>query len=716
MKQLPLVLLFSLFSVCTWAQTPQGCSIQEITEQYIVHDPSILNRQNQFNLDAKKQEATTLRKSGTVRIIPVVFHVIYKTGTGNISDAQIDDAIAILNDNFRRRNANAVNTRSIFEGVAGDMEIEFRLARKDPKGNCTNGIVRLYDAQADNGSDSIKQRSIWPADKYLNIWVLEQITHPTFGQIKAVGYSQYPWIARPSTDGITIIHSGVGSIGTANPFSVADLTHEAGHWLGCYHTFENDCTGGDMVDDTPPCAANRFSIFGCDTSKNTCSNDSPDLPDQIENYMDYATSACQNMFTIGQKARMDAALTTWRPFITTLQNLVATGTDQATTTANCTPIAGFRAKDNQNALLQTACINGKPIQFIDASYNYTGAISYQWIFENGTPAFSNQQNPTVQYQDEGKYDVTLIVNNANGYDTLYMPDYIEVLPQVAALKAPFVQGFESPNFPDNGWRVGSNSFTNFAVINVGVGAIIKDNPNTLFIENSKQLSFSSFDLYSPSIDISGMNAPVLSFYFAFASRPTNTAGNYTNDALKIFYSVDCEQTWNELWVRKGNQLSTLGGSTPGSSLPFVPADASKWKQVLIDMPNGITQSQKQNISFKIQFVSAGGNNFYLDALNIGFPASTQLNETMSFENFTVFPNPSNGQAKINIELISSSDIKLSISDISGKIITTLANGSYHKGQHSFYFDAKKNNIDVGIYFIRLLIDDREYHKKIVLTN
>ena len=160
----------------------------------------------------------------------------------------------------------------------------------------------------------------------------------------------------------------------------------------------------------------------------------------------------------------------------------------------------------------------------------------------------------------------------------------------------------------------------------------------------------------------------------------------------------------------------MGGSTPGSSLPFVPADASKWKQVLIDMPNGITQSQKQNISFKIQFVSEGGNNFYLDALNIGFPASTKPNEIMSSENFAVFPNPSNGQAQINIELISSSDIKLSISDITGKTIATLANGSYHKGQHSFYFDAKKNSIDVGVYFIRLLIDGREYHKKIVLTN
>lgn len=716
MKQLPLVLFFILYSVSAWTQTQQGCATQEINDNYISSDPSILYRENQFNLDAKKQEATTLRKSGTVRIIPVVFHVIYKTGVGNISDAQIDDALAILNDNFRRRNANAANTRSIFEGVAGDMEIEFRLARKDPKGNCTNGIVRLYDALADNGSDSIKQRSVWPADKYLNIWVVEQITHPTFGQIKAVGYSQYPWISRPSTDGITIIHTGVGSIGTANLFSTADLTHEAGHWLGCYHTFENGCTGGDMVDDTPPCAANRSSIFGCDTSKNTCSNDSPDLPDQIENYMDYATSACQNMFSIGQKARMDATLTTWRSFITTLQNLIATGTDQATTTANCTPIAGFHAKDNQNALLQTACINGKPIQFIDASYNYTGAVSYQWIFENGTPATSNQQNPTVHYQNEGKYDVTLIVNNANGYDTLYMPDYIEVLPQVAALKAPFVQDFESPNFPDNGWRVSSNSFINFAVTNVGSGAVIQNNPNALFLENNKQHSASSLDLYSPAIDISGMNAPVFSFYYAFASRPTNTAGNYTNDALKIYYSVDCSQTWNELWVRKGNQLSTLGGSTPGSSLPFVPANATKWKQILIDMPNGLTQSQKQNTSFKIQFVSDGGNNFYLDVLNIGFPASVQASHPVSSISFNVYPNPTSGNTKIDADLFANSELLISAVDITGKEITTIAKGKYVAGRHDFYFDTKKSSLNTGVYFIKFSINGNTSYKKLIVSD
>ena len=94
MKRLPLFLLFVLYTVCTRAQTNQNCINQEINDSYISSDPSILYRQNQFNIDAKKQEATTLRKSGTVRIIPVVFHVIYKTGVGNISDAQIDDALA----------------------------------------------------------------------------------------------------------------------------------------------------------------------------------------------------------------------------------------------------------------------------------------------------------------------------------------------------------------------------------------------------------------------------------------------------------------------------------------------------------------------------------------------------------------------------------------------------------------------------------------------
>jgi PKD repeat protein len=705
MRQLYLTLLFSIIAANTFAQVQKHCITDDVYQQMVQSNPAIAQQQEKFNADAKKQAAPIKQKAGTVRIVPVVFHVFHTAGPENITDAQIFDAIDILNKNFRRLNDNAVDTRNEFIGIAADMEIEFRLARKAPNGNCTNGIVRIFDNETDNGSDSIKHKSIWPADKYLNIWVVNNISHPTFGKLGTGAYAQYPWIPRPETDGIVIMASQLGSIGLGNKNVANALTHEAGHWLGCYHTFENGCTGGDMVDDTPPCNNNRYATINCDFSLNTCNNDSPDLPDQVENYMDYAISTCQNMFTVGQKARMDAALANWRTLLTTTQNLIATGTNQTTTPANCAPVASFIITDNTNMPLQNVCV-GNAIQFTDVSYNYNGTITYQWSFEGGTPGTSNQQNPSVLYQTEGQYDVTLIVSNAFGSDTIVFKDYIKVLPQTAPAKAPFVQDFEEADFTAGGWYTTSNGYKKFTVFDVGAGTVIPNNPHTLFVENDLSASGSVFNLYSPAYDISTIPGAVLSFYYAFAPRPVGA--NYTEDLLAVSYSTDCGKSWLDAYRQKGTTISTIGN---GTAAPFVPSGATEWKQLTIPVSKVISSPASQNVLFKIQFVSNGGNNFFLDAINIGFPASVQNSFYNNTANFNVYPNPTNGQTQISLSLPASSAITLTVTDIMGKEIAVLANGNFISGQHQFNFDAA--NLPVGVYVVKLLAGGNTYYKKII---
>lgn len=319
------LLLFILILSYGYSHAQNSCGTDEYHQQQIKNNSSTLKLRQEFEKNVKQLKP--VRKSGTVRIIPVVFHIIHNGGSNNISDAQIFDAINILNQDFRRLNADAANTRDIFKGVAADMEIEFRLAQKDPKGNSTNGILRVFSNKTANSNDSIKKLSYWPSTMYLNIWVVDGITSfpPNIVGVGFMGYTQYPWVKSPETDGVLTIHNGVGSIGTSNPRNTHFLTHEVGHWLGCLHTFDNGCNGGDSVADTPPCEK-RFSILNCDFTRNTCSTDNPDLPDQIENYMDFTASTCQNMFTIGQKARMNTTLQSWRKNISSQQNLIATGT------------------------------------------------------------------------------------------------------------------------------------------------------------------------------------------------------------------------------------------------------------------------------------------------------------------------------------------------------------------------------------------------------
>lgn len=697
-----------------FAQVPQNqCATDEAYQEQIKQDPSILQRQEQFDVDAKRQEALGIRKTGQIRIIPVVFHIFHTAGAENISDAQIQDEINNLNLNFRRQGVKATQTRKIFEGVAGDMEIEFRLARKDPQGNCTNGIVRVYEEETENGTNNIKIKSVWPTDRYLNVWVVDKIVNFSSGLPGIAGYAQFPWAGSYNTDGVIILSDQIGSIGTSNPSDATTVTHEVGHWLGCFHPFQDSCSGGDRVDDTPPCADNRNTILSCDHNRNTCNTDNPDLPDQIENYMDYTVGTCQNMFTIGQKARMDASLENWRPLLTTVQNLIATGTDQPNTPANCPPIADFFTIDNQRSLNRNACEGGSAVDFRDNSYNYSGTITRQWIFEGGTPATSSAQNPNVTYAQAGKYDVTLIVSNSFGSDTLVMPDYIEVIPAVAPIKGSYTQDFEFPVFPIDGWYTNSTTFTDYAITDVGQGTVIANNSRTLRAPNGSSISGSRFDLFSPSLDISQLGNPVVSFFYSFAQRLT--AGSLTNDGLRVYYSTNCGQSWIQLWARAGSQLSTIGNTTPTSTLPFVPSDASKWRQVIINVPGTVTAAQRQNIRFRFQFISAGGNNFYIDAINIGFPASVEKDYYANDANFSVFPNPTNGATNVSLNLLADSDVKITVQDVLGRDVATIADGKYTQGMQEFSFDAAANSNTNGIYFIKLSVNGTVFTKKLMLN-
>lgn len=260
--------------------------------------------------------------------IPVVVHVIHfgePIGTGkNISDAQVQSQIDVLNEDLRRLNTDIITVAAAFRGVSDDPLIEFCLAAQDQFGNPTTGIDRWLGTQSAWDRPDIefivKPATIWDRDKYLNIWTVE------FGglYLGARGYGQFPGGAA-NTDGIVVLYQAFGRVGTLLPnYDLGrTATHEVGHWFNLRHLWgdESLCALDDSVSDTP---IQAIPSSACQTFPVTdaCSPNYPGI--MFMNQMDYGYNQCRRMYTYGQAARMDATLFGSRISLQTSQGCIST--------------------------------------------------------------------------------------------------------------------------------------------------------------------------------------------------------------------------------------------------------------------------------------------------------------------------------------------------------------------------------------------------------
>lgn len=702
-----------------------------------------------YNPNDYKTTRSLAKASSPKFIIPVVVHVMHSgiNSVENISNAQILSEIAFLNKSFRNLNSDTGNRRELFKDIAADMEVEFRLAKLDPNGNCTNGIIRHYTPNSKNGDDILKRESVWDSKRYLNMWVVKSINKGS--GLGVAGYAQFPFAAgaiSAATDGVMIIYNEFGNIEKSQPGQTANVTtvsHEVGHWLGLYHPFQDSDTcdsEGDGVYDTPRTFFNPSSAYPLrsecgNANYNTCGGkdyrfipegastftnnvdlikfgESVELPDMQENIMDYFIGPCaSNMFTLQQKARVHFSINTYRPYLCIQSNLVKTGVNDpyiAPTETSCNAIPTLYS-NNKNI-----CAGGS-ITFNKNIYNGTETTT-NWTFVGGTPATASTSSPNITYATPGTYDVKLsIVSNGKTIDTTYK-NYVNVVVASATQAGLNYADWQYQNdWYAKGWRFESENGRATWKRQVGVSydqiacMKLEDDPFNSIPSHGFDQSF-----ISPSFNLSGATLPT--FRFAYATALVSGPGSAKSaDELRVYQSTNCGTSWTQMTGTgsapfTGANISTTGPALLDYGTGFVPTDKTKWKEVSLVAPTAA------NVRFKITLTRKGGSNFYLDNVRVSSSAALGVsNDLAKSINFGVAPNPFNNITEISYDLNKTANITISVIDILGRNIGTIYNGKTSIGNHIVNLDRNNLGLNNGIYFVKVEIDGQEFVKKIMVN-
>jgi hypothetical protein len=376
----------------TLAPGPRTCGTQaaDIRQQNELrrHLPGY----NAAKLAAPAASSRAQRAAAITYTLPVVVHIIHNgeaVGAGaNISQAQVQSQLDVLNEDYRKLNADGAQVPSVFQPVRADAQVQFVLATRGPGGQvlAEPGIDRVragakgFSAApyADNYVDSdIKPATTWNPDQYVNIWVLPLAAN-------VLGFAQFPdntaglgglspLGGAASTDGVVVTYTAFGRVGTANaPYNRGrTLTHEMGHFLGLIHVWGDSNCGNDYCADTP---TQETSNFNCPSFPHVSCSNGPS-GDMFMNYMDYVNDACMQMFSGNQKDRMQAVMGAGTPRRTSL----------LTSPAICnTPLVATATNSG-------AACPGSSVQLLASGP--AGATAYAWYGPNGYT--SNQQNPTL---------------------------------------------------------------------------------------------------------------------------------------------------------------------------------------------------------------------------------------------------------------------------------------------------------------------------------
>ncbi|TAG37766.1 MAG: T9SS C-terminal target domain-containing protein, partial [Cytophagia bacterium] len=559
--------------------------------------------------------------------IPVVVHVIHEgeaIGTGrNISDAQIQSQLTVLNQDFRR----TVNSRGFNNNPVGaDTKIEFVLAKRNPSGGATTGINRILrttiagspplppysSTQVDT---DIKPNTIWDPTRYMNMWVID-LASPI------LGYAQFPVSSGllgvsgdcgagvANTDGLVMRYQSFGSSDYVSmggiPYDKGrTTTHEIGHYLGLRHIWGDANCGDDFCADTPTA---QTANYGCPTNRFSCGS-----VDMVQNYMDYTDDACMNIFTVDQKARMRAVLynSSRRATLINSEVLYAPLTLDA-------GIIGITEPFNQNC--STTIIPKIIIKNFGTSTLTSLTITYAIsggsnVITNWTGSLAPNATTTITLTSStttnGSKNIAININNPNGgVDELSINNALNKDFVVGnGLSIPAIETFEGGIFPPTNWRVINNgndciSWRKQSVTSGSTAGVTDAAMMRCFAYTG---SAQTDEFITPVYNLPASTNLQMNFDVAYA-RYDNTS----NERLNVLISIDCGVTFSALSPTSYNKAGATLSTRANTTTEFQPAIIGEWRNETIN----ITNYAGNNVQFKFISTNDYGNNIYIDNIEV----------------------------------------------------------------------------------------------------
>ncbi len=614
------------------------CAFDEMNELHRQSNPAFAEELKHYlehavpTLSAASPDKSMIEPLLTISVVVHVIHNGEPIGQGqNLSDAQIQAQINILNQDFTALNSQFYNTPSQWMGIAGFPNIQFCLANKKPDNSPTNGIDRQQmtvtgTSWNNNNINSVIKPAIkWDPLRYFNIYVLP--IPGTTAQGGVVGYSNYPVPGQigGNSDGVVIDYRWFGAPGFGQS-GYRPLTHETGHYLGLPHPFNGgSCTLDDGIGDTPniETSTRDLATLNCATSYPngpvSCGNEH-----LYVNYMDYVTENCYTSFTAGQVNLMRAVLNGtssgygYGSRIGLIQNAPSQCSIPATdagitrvvnpqnvscTTGQITPVVTLRNFGTNN--LTSANILYKINNGAATSFAWTGNLFAGQNLDVSLAPFTPAG---------GSYTLTAWTTQPNGLADQRVSNDTTIANRFTyiATAPPMMEDFENEtSFPTSEgifqFNISNDEFAwqlddSVSAFGKGSTAALFDNFNDINGNNP----FGTIDaLITRHFDLTNVTNAMLKFDVAYAPYIEDIG-----DTLIVMVATECSQNFNQVVYQKGGM--TLA-TAPITTSPFTPT-ASQWRTEIIDLSafDGIS-----DLTIALVNQSAFGNRLFVDNIGVG---------------------------------------------------------------------------------------------------